>query len=101
MAAKRRRGLPPAPTPGQWPARLTWRPRLRLRALLFGALLGLGTAVLLQQYGYRVMTRDLLVQAVVSGLLAGLVLPSLRWAFAVRRYNQTLDRARDRKLATT
>ena len=99
MAAKRRRGLPPAPTPGQWPARLHWRPRLRLTALLVGALLGLGTAVLLQQYGYRVMTRDLLVQAVVSGLLAGLVLPSLRWALAVRRYNRTLDRARERKLA--
>jgi hypothetical protein len=68
-------------------------------ALLSGALLGLGTAVLLQQYGYRVLTRDLLVQAALSGLLAGLVIPSIRWALAVRRYNRTLDRARDRALA--
>ena len=90
--------MPPAPTPGQWPARLHWRPRIRVLALLFGALLGLGTAILLQQYGYRVMTRDLLGQAVVSGLLAGLVVPSLRWALTVRRYNRTLDKARDRAL---
>jgi hypothetical protein len=91
--------MPPAPTPGQWPARLHWRPRLRLLALIFGILLGLGTAILLQQYGYRVMTRDLLVQAGISGVLTGLVVPSLRWAFAVRKYNHTLDRARDRALA--
>jgi hypothetical protein len=99
MAARRRRGLPPAPTPGQWPSRLHWRPRIRVWALVFGALLGVGTAVLLQQYGYRVMTRDLLVQALISGLLTGLVVPSLRWAFAVRRYNHTLDKARARALA--
>ena len=91
--------MPPAPTPGRWPARLHWRPQLRPWAIVSGALLGLGTAVLLQQYGYRVMTRDLLVQALISGALSGLVLPSLRWAFAVRRYNRTLDRARDRALA--
>jgi hypothetical protein len=61
--------------------------------LLSGALLGLGTAVLLQQYGYRVMTRGFLVQAVLSGVLTGLVLPSLRYALAVRRFNRALDGA--------
>ena len=99
MAARRRRGMPPAPTPGQWPSSLRWRPRLRVGAVLFGVLLGLGTALLSQQYGYRVMTRGLLVQAVVSGVLTGLVVPSLRWAFAVRRYNVTLDKARAGALA--
>ena len=99
MAAPRRRGMPPAPTPGRWPARLHWRPRVRPLGVLFGALLGLGTTILLQQYGYRVMTRDLLVQGLVSGALTGILVPSLRWAVTVRRYNRTLDRARDRALA--
>jgi hypothetical protein len=99
MAARRRRGMPPAPTPGQWPTRLHWRPRLRPFAVICGALLGVGTAILLQQYGYRVMTRDLLVQALISGVVTGILLPSLRWAFTVRRYNRTLDKARDRALA--
>ena len=98
MAAGRRRGMPPAPVPGQWPARLHWRPRLRPLGVIFGALLGLGTAILLQQYGYRVMTRDLLVQGLISGVLTGILVPSIRWAFTVRRYNRTLDRARDRIL---
>lgn len=75
------------------PRPLKWRPVFSFWSMAFGLLLGLGSAVLLQQYGVRVLTRGALIQSVVSAVVVAIVLPSIARAFAVRRYNRVLRRA--------
>lgn len=73
--------------------RRRWRPVLSIGSLLSGLLLGLGSAVLLQQYGVRVLTRGALIQTVVVALVIAIVIPSLGRLVGVRRYNKALQRA--------
>ncbi len=70
--------------------RLGWRPQLRPWAILCGVAGGVGTAIILQQYSVSAMTSSLLLKGVIGGLLGGLVLPSITWAFTVRRVNRRL-----------
>ncbi|MDQ1402287.1 MAG: hypothetical protein QOG03_603 [Actinomycetota bacterium] len=62
-------------------------------SLAGGVLLGLGSAILLQQYGVRVLTRAALIQSVVTALVVAVVVPSLARAVGVRRYNNALRKA--------
>ena len=73
--------------------RLSWRPQVRPWAIVCGLAAGLGTAIVLQQYSVSAMTTALLVKGLIGGLLGGLVLPSLTWAFTVRRVNRRLAAA--------
>jgi ABC-type sugar transport system permease subunit len=66
---------------------------LSVGSLACGLVLGLGSAILLQQYGVRVLTRAALIQAVVTGLVVAIVLPSLGRLVGVRRYNNVLRKA--------
>jgi hypothetical protein len=62
-------------------------------SLLSGLVLGLGSAILLQQYGVRVLTRAALIQTVAVALVIAIVLPSLGRLVGVRRYNNALRKA--------
>ena len=75
------------------PQPLRWRPVFSIGSLVWGLLLGLGSAVLLQQYGVRVLTRGALVQAVLAALVLAVVVPSAGRAVGVRRYNRRLHKA--------
>ena len=70
-----------------------WRPVLSIGGLLSGLGLGLGSAVLLQQFSVQVLTRDALVRGVVGSVVAAVVLPSIGRAIGVRRYNRVLRKA--------
>jgi hypothetical protein len=69
-------------------SRLAWRPQLRPWAIICGLAGGVGTAIVLQQYSVSAMTSSLLLKGVIGGLLGGLLVPSLTWAFTVRRVNR-------------
>ncbi|HZQ27455.1 MAG TPA: hypothetical protein VFA94_07135 [Acidimicrobiales bacterium] len=66
---------------------------LSIWSLVSGLGLGLGSAILLQQYGVRVLTRAALVQMVVVAVVLAVVLPSAARAVGVRRYNKVLRKA--------
>lgn len=70
-----------------------WRPVFSVLSLLSGLVLGLGSAILLQQYGVRVLTRAALIQTVAVALVIAIVLPSLGRLVGVRRYNNALRKA--------
>jgi hypothetical protein len=67
-----------------------WRPALSIGSLLSGLLLGVGSAVLLQQYSVQVLTRGALVRSIVASLAVAIVIPSIARAIGVRRYNRVL-----------
>lgn len=71
---------------------MKWRPQVDLLSVISGVLGGLGGVVLLQQYSLAVLTGSLLMRGVISGLLAGLILPSIVWVFVVRIYNRKLGK---------
>ena len=75
------------------PEPISWRPVISVSALIFGLLFGLGSAVLLQQYSVRVLTRAALIQTVLATLIVSIVLPSIVRAFTVRKYNRILRKA--------
>ena len=75
------------------PQPLHWRPVFSVGSLLWGLFLGLGSAVLLQQYGLRVLTRGALLQSVAAAVVLAVVLPSIGRAVGVRRYNSKLRKA--------
>lgn len=77
----------------QRPQLQRWRPVFSVGALFCGVLLGVGSAVLLQQYGLRVLTRAALIQTVVTALVLAIVIPSIGRAVGVRRYNRALRKA--------
>jgi hypothetical protein len=75
------------------PAPLRWRPRLRVYGLVTGVVGGLGSVVLLAQYGIEpVTTRAFSIRGLVGGALSGIVLPSAIFAVVVWRFNRRLRR---------
>ena len=83
-------GSPGAPgTLGPLP-RARWGPRFSIAAMLGGMLASVGALVLLQQFAVIWPTRSLGYLGLVLGLLAGIVLPSLRRIGTVRRVNRII-----------
>ena len=77
--------------PGAGPVRLRryhWRPRLSLVGMGSGVVGGLAAVVLLQQTGGLFPSYEILGRALVAGLVAGLLIPSLARMIAVRRANR-------------
>jgi hypothetical protein len=66
---------------------IRWKPKFSLVAMVSGMLLGLSILVLLHQNGTLDPTRMAAVYALVGGLLFGILVPSLRRFFAVRKAN--------------
>ena len=89
---------------GQAPAgefrlrRVPWRPRLSLVGLAGGLLLGVGVAVLLQQFAVAPMTRGLAIQGLAGGIVIGFLLPNLMHTLGVLRVNSSIMGA-ERRLA--
>ncbi|MBT8192780.1 MAG: hypothetical protein KJP22_05205, partial [Acidimicrobiia bacterium] len=79
------------------PQPLKWRPRVRIFGILTGMIGGLGTVVLIQQYGIAPLGRALTLQGIIGGALSGIIFPSLIYAFVVRRYNRKLGAVRSRR----
>lgn len=82
--------------PGQLPQPLRWRPRVRIFGVFTGAIGGLGTVILAQQYGVAVLTRAFTLQGFVGGALSGFVIPSGIFAVVVLVHNRRLGRLRGR-----
>jgi len=82
--------------PDGLPLPLKWRPRVRIFGLISGAIGGLGAVVLIQQYGIAPLGRALTLQGLIGGAIFGVVVPSLVFAFVVRKYNRKLAEARGR-----
>ena len=93
MSRRRRRRLANL-GPDGWPPALRWRPRVRVFGIISGMLGGLGTVVLIQQYGLAPLGRALTLQGLAGGALSGIIVPSLVYAVVVRRYNRKLAAAR-------
>ncbi len=77
--------------PGAGPVRLRryhWRPRVSIVGMASGVVGGLAAVVLLQQTGRLFPSYEILGRALVAGLLAGIVIPSLTRVIAVRRANR-------------
>jgi hypothetical protein len=73
--------------------KLRWYPQLRPWAIVSGLIGGLGTVMVLQQFSIRAITNALLIRGLIGGLLGGVVIPSITWAFVVRRMNRGVRRA--------
>ena len=69
---------------------IRWKPKFSLVSMVSGMLLGLSILVLLHQNGTLYPTRMSVVYAVVAGLLFGILVPSLRRLFAVRKANANI-----------
>ncbi len=77
--------------PGAGPVRLGryhWRPRVSIIGMGSGVLGGLAAVVLLQQTGRLFPSYEILGRALVAGLVAGILIPSLTRVVAVRRANR-------------
>jgi hypothetical protein len=68
------------------------RLRLSFVGLVGGLLAGVGGVVLLAQYGVIFPTRNAGIAGIVGGLAAGVIIPSLGRARAVRKVNRRIDR---------
>jgi hypothetical protein len=68
--------------------RARWRPRLSVLGILGGLLGSLGSVVLMELNGNVFPTRRWTVEALVGGLLVGLIVPSLGNAIAAWRINR-------------
>jgi hypothetical protein len=82
--------LPPGGVPQERPRfpRARWRPRLSVLGILGGLLGSLGAVVLMELNGNVYPTRQWTIEALVGGLLVGLIVPSLGNAFAAWRINR-------------
>jgi hypothetical protein len=67
-----------------------WHPVIKVSSLFYGLAAGLGTAVLLQQYGVYVMTRGFLIRQVLLAVAVAVALPSAAYAVSCHRYNAAL-----------
>ncbi|MBT8198187.1 MAG: hypothetical protein KJO84_06760, partial [Acidimicrobiia bacterium] len=77
--------------PGEVPSPLRWRPRVSIIGIILGTLGGLGFVIYLQQSGWLVLDRALSLQGLIGGALSGILIPSVIYAFTVRRYNKRLS----------
>jgi hypothetical protein len=68
--------------------RARWRPRLSVLGILGGLIGSLGAVVLMELSGSVYPTRQWTIEALVGGLLVGLIIPSLGNAFATWRINR-------------
>jgi hypothetical protein len=68
--------------------RVHWRPRFSVVGMGSGVVGGLAAVVLLQQTGRLFPSYEILGRALVAGLLAGILIPSLARVIAVRRANR-------------
>ncbi len=68
--------------------RVHWRPRFSIVGMGSGVVGGLAAVVLLQESGRLFPSYEILGRALVAGLLAGILLPSLTRLIAVRRGNR-------------
>lgn len=68
--------------------RVHWRPRFSVVGMGSGVVGGLAGVVLLQQTGRLFPSWEILGRALVAGLLAGILIPSLARLIAVRRANR-------------
>jgi Bacterial SH3 domain len=87
-------------TPSGAPIRLRrihWRPRFSIVGMASGVIGGLAAVVLLQQSGRLFPSYEILGRALVVGLLAGILIPSLTRLIAVRRANRRVA-ARERAI---
>jgi nucleoid-associated protein YgaU len=85
--------------PGQPPQPLKWRPRFRILGMLSGLIGGLGTVILVQQYGIAPLSRALTVQGLAGGVMSGIVMPSAVFAVVVPVHNRRLARSMARTAA--
>lgn len=90
LARSRARRYPPRRHPG---TPLRWYPKVSAAGLLSGLVLGIGGVMVLQQFGLTLFDFGRLIQAIVAGALAGIVVPSMYWAVTVARYNRRLRRS--------
>jgi hypothetical protein len=80
--------------------RARWRPRIAGISILSGLLGAIAVVILFQEYAILFPTLQVLIAALVAGLLVGLVLPSLVRIIPVRRWNRRMA-ARERAVAAT
>jgi hypothetical protein len=83
--------LPAVPATGpapRRPRRVRWRPRLSVLGILGGILGSAGAVVFMELNGNVYPTRRWTIEAVVGGLLVGLIVPSLGSVIAVWRINR-------------
>ena len=84
------------PVGGRRSRRVRWLPRITAVGVLGGLLGGLGIVVLLQQFAVIPLTRALLIEGLVAGLIVGIALPSLGKLWSVARVNAAIARAEQR-----
>jgi hypothetical protein len=75
------------------PKPLKWRPRVRIFGVVTGAIGGLGTVVLVQQYGISPLSRGLTLRGLFGGALSGVVIPSAIYGLVVIVHNRRLRAA--------
>jgi hypothetical protein len=79
--------------PANPPAPMRWKPKFKLYGLITGIIGGLGSVVLLAQYGIEpVSSRAFSIRGIVGGALSGFILPSAIFALVVWRFNRKLRR---------
>ena len=76
--------------------RARWLPRVTIAGVFGGLLAGLGVAVLLQQFAVAPLTRQMLIECLIGGLIIGIALPSLGKLWSVLRVNAAVRRAEQR-----
>jgi hypothetical protein len=84
------------PAGGRRLRRARWLPRVTVAGVLGGLLAGLGSAVLLQQFAVAPLTRELLIECLIGGVIIGIALPSLGKLWSVLRVNAGVRRAEQR-----
>jgi hypothetical protein len=84
------------PAGGRRLRRARWLPRITAAGVLGGLLGGLGIVVLLQQFAVMPLTRALLIEGLVAGLIVGIALPSLVKLWSVMHVNAAIARAEQR-----
>ena len=85
-------GTSPGAPGGRLP-RAHWRPRVSIGGMVAGVLAGVGIGVLLQQYAVVYPTGSVAVTYLLIGLVAGILVPSIARAFAVRGVNRAAAKA--------
>jgi hypothetical protein len=76
------------------PLRYRWRPKITVLGSFSGLLIGLGTAILLQQYAILIPTRMNMLTVIGVGVLVPNVLVSLRSRGRIAKANRRLDALR-------
>jgi hypothetical protein len=81
--------------------RARWLPRITIAGVLGGLLGGLGSAVLLQQFAVAPLTRGMLIECLIGGVIIGIALPSIGRLWSVMQVNAAMSKAEQRLRAAT